>query len=173
MRLLLLIALFFCGAWMRPQTLTEDQRFKIIVSHESDIVANELDISPFGFGVEGPKGIQGISLSYTSKKRLNLEQTRRLVVPLAQHVLSRVNNRIITENLNRNPIDLPFLYFSISFDGVDTLFNENEGEIAFVNISNGTVTYKIQQPNMHRFTPIYSEPYEEAYKIVFGNSLEK
>lgn len=170
MKLLFPFILFFCGAWMNSQVLTEDQRFKIMVSNESDRVANELGISPFGFGVEGPKGIQGISLSYTSKKRLNLEQTRQLIVPLAHHVLSRVNRRIATENLNRNPVELSFFYFSLGFDGVDTLYNENEGEIAFVVISKGVVIYKIQKPNMHRFTPIYSEPYEDAYRIVFSDS---
>lgn len=169
MRFLFPIVIFFCGAFVHPPVITEDQRFKTIVRHESDIIANELNISPFGFGVEGPKGIQGITLSYSSNQRVNLHQARRLIIRLAQNVTSRVNNRISTEHLNRSPVDLSFFYFSIGFDGINTLYNENEGEIAFVVISKGIVHYKISRPESKRFIPIHSEPYDEAYRIVFGD----
>jgi hypothetical protein len=170
MKLLFPIVLFFCGACMNPQILTEDQQFKIMANNESDKIAAELGISPFGFGVKGPDGIQGITLSYTSKERLNLEQARQLIIRLAQKVPSRINNKISTENLNKCPVDLSFFYLSINFEGLKTLFNENDGEIARVVISRGDVIYNIRKPGVRGFTPIYSEPYEEAYRKVFGDS---
>lgn len=154
---------------MNPSAIMEDQRFKSILTNESDKMARILNISPFDFGIRGD-GIHGITLSYESKQRMNLQQARQLVIKAVDHLISNVNDRMVVENLNRKPIDISLFYFSLGFEGIDTLYNENEGEIAFVVISRGTIEYNIQKPNMDRFTPIYTESYEEACRIVFRNS---
>lgn len=170
MRLLFPLILFFCAACTQTQILTEDRRFTMIVSNEGDKIADELQIYPFGFGVKGPDGIQGITLSYSSRQRVNVEQARELIVRLAQQVLLRVNQKISSENLNREPVDLSFFYLCINFHGIETSHNENEDELAMVVISKSIVEYDISKPGVRRLIPIHSEPYTEAYQIVFGNS---
>lgn len=160
------ILLFIASACTSSQAITDNDRFKIVISNESNLVANELNISPFAFGVEGPDGIQGIMLSYMSKARLNLDQARKLIIRLAQNIPSRVNNKIASENLNRSPVDLSFFYLAINFFDKDSNFNENEGEISRVDYSRGIISYKISRPGVSRFIPIHSETIEEAYRIV-------
>jgi hypothetical protein len=167
MKLLAAFSAFFFISCMAQKS--ESHELKSIVHAQSNRISARLPVYLLGFGVSEPDEIREFMLSYQSNQKVNIEEARKLILQLSTELLANINSSIQEKKLKRNNLDPSFFYLSIGFDGDYTLFNQAEGEIAHVSLYNDIITYKISKPNMKNFIEVYSEPYEEAYQIVYGD----
>jgi hypothetical protein len=165
MKLITAFLLFFCGGFMTSQD--EEDRLLAIIRKESDQIASSLNLCPFGFGIQGPGGIKGITLSFKSYEGMGIDTARCLIVQLGEKLINQINLKIDFEKLEQGNLDLSFFYIMVSFPGINTLFNETEGELALITISRGIIKYEIRKSDVKDFIPVYSESFEEAYQKVF------
>lgn len=168
MKLIFVFLALICVACMGP--MTDDDKLLMVIKKESDLTAKSLNLYPIGFGILGPGKVKGVTLSYDSYQGIGIDQARKLIVKLGNRLLDNINLKINSEKLEHGSVEISFLRVVITFPGKGTLFNEVEDELALVNISGGIINYKIFKAKTSDFITIYSEPYEEAYKKVFGEN---
>lgn len=168
-RLLIVLSMFFLSSWISLQR-SESEELKSIVAKQSKNISSRYPVYLLGFGVSEPKEIKKFIINYESNKEVDIVNARGIIVNLVNELVLEVNCLVEKNSIHLKKLDHLLFYISIGFDGKKTLFNEAEGKIAFVSLSNGTVKYKIYIPATRRFETIFSEPYEEAYKKVYGDS---
>jgi hypothetical protein len=108
-----------------------------------------------------------LMLQYDKIERLDIEETRKLYMEALLGFIEKVDNCAEIQPFLK---DHPFTYKNVEF-GIG-FFDKNHKfvpppYIAYVSIIKGNILYSIYNEK-NRLEVIYREPYEEAFKIVYG-----
>ena len=166
---LVVLFVFFLSASFNPftsQSEMEKAKYQLIYYYTKDLKKKEnLILSGIGGMNLGKDKIQLITLCFSSKKALNLDQTRALVIDNVEDLLKSINSN---QRLHPFLHDYPFTSKNINFS---IIFEQSAGEwvqppfIAYVHAENGKIRYDIRPKNGH-LQDVNEETYQEALKIV-------
>jgi hypothetical protein len=120
-----------------------------------------------GSGGAIPDKINYLILQYDTIARLNIEEARKLYIEAVVGFIEKVDNCAeIQPFLKDHPFTHKNVEFGIGFSDKNHKFVPPP-YIAYVSLINGNVLYSIYNEK-NRLEVIYREPYEEAFKIVYG-----
>lgn len=156
--------------YIREGLPTKEDRLLLIIHEASNKIASKLKLETFGCGIEGPKGIQGISLDYLFHEMAEPDKARKLIVELGDSMIHQVNLDIEREKLEYDILPLSFFYLTISFLENETIDSDSEYFLYRVKLFSDKVEYIIFIPNSPRTRKSIIEPYQEAYQKVYGDS---
>jgi hypothetical protein len=126
-------------------------------------------LSSFGGGMIGD--IQRIHLGFDLLAELDIDKARVLVVRKEEEFLDILNgNREVRPYLHVYPFPAERFEFEIGFENTSGRLFAESPNLAFVFVGSGKVHYSIYNKEKSELETIYTEPYEEAYKIVYGEN---
>jgi hypothetical protein len=148
---------------------SNENRFGIQIEEITEIFSEEVykryQLELQAFGVQPRFQTRGITLYYTGDKKVNLTESRVIMVNLMHEFLKRINARQeLRPFLIEYPLTLKYLDLSISLrhEGQKT----KNSFMGYVYNEEGTICYNTFQMNTDELTTIHSETYEEAFEIV-------
>lgn len=158
------------NAYVREGLPTKEDRLLLIIHEASNKIASRLKLKPFGCGIEGPEGIQGIDLDYLFYERTEVDEARKLIVELGESLIHEVNLGIEREKLEYGKLSLPsFFCLTISFLGNETINSDTEYFLYRVDLYRDKVDFVMFIPNSPKIRKTLTEPYQEAYQKVYGS----
>jgi hypothetical protein len=112
--------------------------------------------------------ITSLMLQYDKIARLDIEETRKLYIESVAGFINKVDNCAEIQPFLK---DHPFTYKNVGF-GIG-FFDKNHKfvpppYISYVSLIKGDVLYRVYHEETGRFEVVHQEPYEEAFKIVYG-----
>jgi hypothetical protein len=169
--IMLLMLIFINGCFAGGKTDTDYEKIvdKVIDAYVSKSVKEDgFRLSSFGGGLMGD--IQKINLGFDVMAELDIDQTRILIVKKEEEFLSMLNvNREVRPYLHEYPFPANRFELKMGFRKKDGSYVDTPN-IAYVSILSGVIYYRIYDKAKKEYKRIYSEPYEEGYKIVYGEN---
>jgi hypothetical protein len=127
-------------------------------------------ISATGGGMMGD--IRHIRLELDTVANLEIPQVREIIVRKEEELLDMLNaDREVRPYLHVYPCGIEIFRLGIGFSDPAGSFAELP-YIAYATVLVGRVNYSIFDQDKRRLDKVYDEPYEEAYRIVFGKERE-
>lgn len=119
----------------------------------------------FGFGSSNEWGIEHWQFDYRYKGSYNINEVRRMYIPLVEQAIAKVNDdKKMQPLLKGRPFDWRNIQIAILFaDPNDHLVQPPS--IVFVSRSRDMIFYCVDTGGNTAFKIIYEEPYEEALRI--------
>lgn len=138
---------------------------RIVSSVLKDLEKKE-KIYLFGYGGAFRDDVEEINLSFSTKKNVDIQKARRLIIYIAETLLKKINsNTQIRPYLHNYPFTNNNLKVSIHFN------DKNDKAVlppylAYVGLMFGEIDYSLQNlQNNLKLDGIHQETYEEALKI--------
>ncbi len=165
MSLLSVILLFSCEHVERDYVKIVDE---ITAEYKNEVIKQyNLVLLGEGGGMMGD--IQRISLTFNMYRSLNLAEARNLIVKLEERYLEMLNdNKDVRPYLHNYPFAPKSLKIAITFSSPEKNF-VLPPDIANVVVLDGEVCYRTYNKEKKMLDEIFSESYEDAYKIVYGH----
>lgn len=116
--------------------------------------------------------VQEISLILETFATVDISSARELIIDKEEEFLELLNGmQEIRPYLLHYPSRADSLGLRIGFKNSRGSF-VSPPDIAMVSVFNNIISYKTFEITNRSFTTVYSEPYEEGYKIVYGREKE-
>ena len=116
--------------------------------------------------------VQIVYLTFHTVATLDIPAARKIIIEKEEEFLDRLNGMPeIRPYLIHYPSGAKSLELSIGFKNSKGLF-VSPPHIALVSVFNGEISYDTFEVKNRSFTTVFSEPYEEGYKIVYGREKE-
>lgn len=116
--------------------------------------------------------VQTISLILETVGFVDVPTARKVIIEQEEEFLARLNGmEEIRPYLIQYPSGTEAFELRIGFKDTNGEF-VSPPHIALVSICDGKIFYKTFDTRNSSFTTVYSEPYEEAYRIVYGREKE-
>lgn len=133
------------------------------VSQQGDFVPNVI-----GGGMIGE--VQRISAGFETHQQLDVSQVRLLLVEKEELFLSLLNShKGIRPFLHTYPFEAKDFELTMSFI-TSTGKRVDPPQIALAFVLLGKIYYSIYNSEANRLETVFSESYDEAYKIVYGDA---
>lgn len=127
---------------------------------------NDFTLMMIGGGVGGK-----ISLGFKTIACVSISGARLILLQKEEDFLALINGTPEIQPYLNGPSSAQTVSIKIAFYGSDKTF-VIPPYIAYAYISDNTVFYAVSEVENDRIMTIFSEPYEEAYKIVYGKERE-
>lgn len=113
-------------------------------------------------------GIGGkMSLGFKTTASVDIPEARRILVQKEEGFLSLINGTQEIQPYLNQPSSPETISIKIAFYGSDGNF-VGPPFIAYAYVARNTIFYAISDVENNRIVTIFEEPYDEAYKIVYG-----
>ena len=165
--ILLITIIFTVCSCIEIETKNEIRTLQRLIKQSNErVIARGFIL--LGYGGKWNPTIQLIDMSYTTTeyKFKSVEEARNFFLPFFEEYIKPFNEeKSIRPYLMNFPLDARNLELSITF-------KENATQsllapwINRISTCNGKIIYRIKTSNHSQSTVLYSEPYEEALKIV-------
>jgi len=131
-------------------------------------IRREKGLVAYGDGGSMPTDVESISVSLHLPRKMGIEEARKIEVEATEELANMVNeHKLIRPFLRNFPFDSRRTEVSLSY--FPKSYSEDlSSTISFVHPAKGRIFYYSRESPEAKLKLIFSEPYEEAYKIVYG-----
>lgn len=163
---LILIAIlpFLCSC--RPLSKEAQVSYSVLGNFAAQ-QKREKNLALSGIGASIPDKVRGLDLEFSSHKKLNIVQARKLFVTVSWEFLQTINSAAaLRPYLHHYPVVIEDLNLAIDFLDDDSQFVAPP-YIAYVMLVKGNIHYITADPQTHRLEDdSFSESYQSALELV-------
>lgn len=161
--IVILVLLFILPSYKEPKYC---QLIDKIINKFSKELQKEYGLKLGGYGGGMMDDIKIVGGSYQSRKRVGVDEARRIYVHIIEGSLDRINaDEAVRPYLHNYPFTTDNLEFRLGFiDEKHKLMSD--GYVSLVFICRNDIYYESYDHEAGKFYDLYSEPYEEAVAIV-------
>lgn len=132
-------------------------------------VQKEYGFSPYSQGVSFPVKIESIDLCFSINKSQEIEEARRLVIPIALKMLERINQcDYLQPYLSEHPFPLEKIMVGLCFDKATG--KPNRLRSTTFHGSRNIIFYDTMDEKTYKQIEIHRETFDEAIKILQDES---
>lgn len=123
-------------------------------------------LSLYGYGGAMMGDVKEIYLDYISHEKLDVEEARRMYIPVMEDLLHLINSDInLRPYLHEHPFTCKNLQIMIAFRDEDG-HSQGDEAVALVFVARCRIFYELYNKETEKYQVLYEEPYEEALEIV-------
>lgn len=157
------LLMLFCGCFRAHCKLSSREKSaNIVLSDTTRKIEQEFGLVNIGTAGQTSQGVKMLGLSFLSRKSLDVNRARKLIVLSVQMLTDEMNSKeSLRAHLDHYPAGAEMVWMTISvpLHYQDVTARESL-EIVIANC--GTIEYKIKDPGAQRSRAILQESYEEA-----------
>lgn len=141
-----------------------------IVKSFSQEMKKEFNLICIGDGGSMPRDVETIKVSLVAYRRASIEEARELEVKSTQRLVQLINNHEkIRTYLREYPFTPKRAEVAISFQKKDDS-DYTDGSVSYVSQIDNKIYYRRTDPKTEKLVRIAEETFDEALKLVKGNS---